>query len=123
MKSIQDYTIQEEIGAGMFSKVFKCTNKETGKNYACKMIPRCNMSRTIKKNLENEIQILETLSHPCIIKLLSKRKTENHFYIIFEYCNGRDLEHLLSLKEKIAEIPAKKIIRDIVSALKALSEI
>ena len=42
--------------------------------------------------LQNEISILKSIDNPNIIKLFEIFKTQNNYYIVYEYCNGGNLE-------------------------------
>ena len=45
--------------------------------------------------LATEVEILEKLDHPNIVKLLEVKKTANNTYLVFEYCSNGDLKHYL----------------------------
>ena len=49
-------------------------------------------------------------------------KTPNNFYFIYEYCNGRTLEHLLKREGKLTESQALKIFRQLLEAFKILNK-
>lgn len=42
--------------------------------------------------IEKEIEILRQLDHPNIIKLIDFKRTQNHYYLVFEYCENGDLD-------------------------------
>ena len=44
----------------------------------------------------NEISILKTLDHSNIIRLVELIKTENNYYIVYEFINGGSLDQFLS---------------------------
>lgn len=33
------------------------------------------------------------VNSPYIVKLVDKNRTENYYYLFFEFCNGGDLDH------------------------------
>ena len=47
------------------------------------------------KYLKNEINILQSLKHPNIVKYDDIKKTKKHFYIVMDYCNGGELSEAL----------------------------
>ena len=47
------------------------------------------------KYLRNEIEIMQRLVHPNIIKFESIKKTKKNYYLIIEYCNGGELSKAL----------------------------
>jgi serine/threonine protein kinase len=60
-RQIKDYILDEEIGKGMYSKVYLCHRESTKEQYACKKFTRSKMSRITLKNLSEEIRILSSL--------------------------------------------------------------
>ena len=70
--------------------------------------------------IKNEIDILSQISHPNVIKFIEILRTTNNFYLIYEYCNGGDLEHLLRKRKFLPEKDAQDILRQILSAFKVL---
>ena len=54
-----------------------------------------NTSRLLK-NLDEEKKVLSNLKSVNIIKTYATYKTERHFYMVNEYCNGGDLDSLIT---------------------------
>ena len=48
-------------------------------------------SETYVEELKNEVAILKTLDHPCIVKPLETFTFRNQLYILMELCDGGDL--------------------------------
>lgn len=92
MNVVGNYIFQKEIGKGHYAIVSQGKNQLTGKLYAIKQIKKNDISKVQFKNIENEIRVLEQLDHSNIIKMTDKYKSENHYYIMLEYCNGGDLQ-------------------------------
>lgn len=42
-------------------------------------------------DFESEVGILQSLKHPHIVELVDFKKTQKHFYIFLEYCEGGNL--------------------------------
>jgi len=129
-KKVGEYIIEDLIGSGAYSKVFKAhkLNDHT-ELYAIKMITKkiliYNMRKTLSKKmykrLEREIEILQMLNHENIVKLKDLMVTDNHYYLIFEYCNGGDLTKYCNNKDgKLDEHTARHIIRQVVEGLNEL---
>ena len=62
--------------------------------------------RTIRENgamddLKSEIRHLKICDHPNIIKLLDEKRTSNHHYMFFDYCNGGTLTDLHGIVRSI----------------------
>ena len=94
---LQGYRFDKEIGKGAFSKVYLATKKDTGERYAIKRIDKSFVNdKRYKKYLNNEIFILNNIKHENVIKYEGMKSTMNYLYLIFEYCNGGDLQSCLS---------------------------
>ncbi len=74
------------------------------------------------KLLNDEIKILNSLDSKNIIKLYNKFKTQKHFYMILEYCNGGNLEDLLKNYNTLSEEEASHIFKKVLMALRELKE-
>lgn len=55
------------------------------------------MAQTEKRQLQHEIQLLQTLDHPHVVKYLGKihDRPSTQIYILMEYCDGGDLGNYL----------------------------
>ena len=65
---------------------------------ACKIIKKDSLSPQMLSNLKSEIGILTRISSANVIEFYDVQKTANNFYLMTQYCNGGDLEHLRSLR-------------------------
>lgn len=90
------YTIISELGRGAFSTVYKIKSNINQQYYCLKKI---NLKKTKDKN--NEINLLQNLSHINLVKYISSCTDESGIYIIMEYCEYGDLYSLLhSVRKK-----------------------
>ncbi len=68
--SIQDFDVLGRIGDGSFSTVFLARNKQSGKQYAIKMMNKHLIMRNkVVEYIKNERNILDKLDDPGIAKL------------------------------------------------------
>ena len=89
---LDDFSLDKCLGKGAFGEVFLTTKKGTNKLFATKKIERNSVENDeMVQYFINEVQILKELDHPNIAKFVDIKKTKNHYYIIIEYCNGREL--------------------------------
>ena len=65
--SINDFEVLEKLGSGTFSEVFRVKRKEDGKVYALKKVSLEPLSVKERQNALNEVRILASIQHPCII--------------------------------------------------------
>lgn len=58
-----------------------------------------------------------------VVRLIAKLKTANNFYLVFEYCNGGDLEQLLSYRTILNEKECKYIFRQVLEGMREMTKI
>jgi len=86
----------KEISNGSFDKIDLVYCKKNSFFYAIKSIQKKKIFyHNLKKNLEIEKSILESIDNPFIIKLVKYLKDENHIYILMEYLIGKELFYVI----------------------------
>ncbi len=121
-KKVGEYIMEELIGSGAYGEVYRgSSTKSPGETFAIKMISKKNMSEKVFHYLEREVEILQMLDHENVVKLKDIRATENHYYLIFEHCNGGDLS---SFRKKrggtVKQETVRFVLKQIVSGLNAV---
>jgi serine/threonine protein kinase len=121
-KKVGEYIIEELIGSGAYGEVYKGTSvKAPGESFAIKMISKKNMSEKVFHYLEREVEILQMMNHKNVVKLKDIKATDNHYYLIFEYCNGEDLSAFRKSKGGVLpEATVRYVLRQIVEGLNEL---
>ena len=125
IKQILDLQLLKRLGGGSFGEVY--LSKKIGGNelLATKIMQRINIDINPKNReyLSNEINILKTLRHPNIIKLVDFKQTQNEYILVQEYANGGSLSEFFE-KYKIkyrttglTEEMIQFVMRQIVDAL------
>ncbi len=117
-KRIGDYTLEELIGAGSFGEVFRATSAKSSDMFAVKMINRKTLPPQVFSYLEREVEMLQMVEHENVVKLRDLKVSENHYYLIFEYCNGGDLAaYTKKLSGKLPESQTRSLLRQVVQGL------
>ena len=93
---IDNLLLEKCLGSGSFGEVYLTKKNGDNKYYATKKYERDKIEKTeAMKYLKNEINILQSLKHPNIVKYDDIKKTKKHFYIVMDYCNGGELSEAL----------------------------
>lgn len=93
------YYIGKRLGQGACGVVHLVYKRETCKEYALKFIEKNSITSEVSarkinnqsKHIKNEVQIMKSLNHPCIIKMHDVIDTNESVSILLEYMNGGDL--------------------------------
>ena len=85
------YKIIKNIGNGSYGSVFLAYNIYTKEKVAIKKIYKSSEMLLSDGLLINEIEILKSLNHPDIVKIIEFYGTEEAYYIVNEYCSGGEL--------------------------------
>ena len=113
------YAIFEEIGRGGFSRVYRCQEKVSKRNFAVKIIdlrPLRLQQRFDPSRLRREVDIMTRLHHPNIVEFVESFETEEELLMVLEYCPGKELFDVI-LENKFDEETAKIVFAQISRAL------
>ncbi|XP_008058800.1 serine/threonine-protein kinase DCLK3 [Carlito syrichta] len=110
------YETGRVIGDGNFAVVKECRHRETRQAYAMKIIDKSRLKGK-EDMVDSEILIIQSLSHPNIVKLHEVYETETEIYLILEYVQGGDLFDAIIESVKFPEPDAALMIMDLCKAL------
>ena len=127
---VDNYIIGKLLREEYYGKVHISKKKGDDKNlYATRILERekIEKDKDLYNYLNNEINILQSLKHPNIVKLEDIKKTKTHFYLTMEYCNGADLPKALEkYKERYGKPFSEEIVQhlmaQLISAIKYIHE-
>ncbi|KAJ6464045.1 kinase-like protein [Mycena sanguinolenta] len=100
-EELRPYVIETDIGKGSFATVYKGYHEVTNQAVAIKTVLRQKLSAKLFENLQSEIQILKSLSHRHITKLIDIVRTDRNIYLIMEYCSGGDLTNYIKKRGRV----------------------
>jgi len=92
------------IGKGSFSKVYYGYHRETKQEIAMKKIKFTSLQNDIKDKVISEINILQRMDHPHIMKLYEYHFDGEYIVLITEYCNNKNLEEWMKTEHSNDEI-------------------
>ncbi|KAA0715634.1 Peripheral plasma membrane protein CASK [Triplophysa tibetana] len=88
------YELCEVIGKGPFSVVRRCMNRDTGQQFAVKIVDVAKFTSSpglSTEDLKREASICHMLKHPHIVELLETYSSDGMLYMVFEFMDGADL--------------------------------
>ncbi|RVX75568.1 hypothetical protein B0A52_00921 [Exophiala mesophila] len=117
MSRLNQYSFVRNIGEGSFGKVKLARHKITGQEVAMKTISRRKLiSRDMAGRIEREIQYLQLLRHPHIIKLYTVITTKTDIYMVLEYVPMELFDYIVK-HGRLGEAKARKLFQQIICAV------
>uniref|UniRef100_A0A8C0EE14 Obscurin n=1 Tax=Bubo bubo TaxID=30461 RepID=A0A8C0EE14_BUBBB len=113
------YEVKQEIGRGCFSFVKRVVHKGNRVSCAAKFIP---LRSKTKARAHQERDILASLSHDRITRLLDHFETRKTLILILELCSSEELLDRLFKKSVITEAEVKLYIKQILEGIKYLHD-
>jgi tRNA A-37 threonylcarbamoyl transferase component Bud32 len=111
------YDIEDTLGTGV-SVVKKAVQKHTKKEYAVKYLQKKIKGQNIPRPaLENEIELLKTISHPAIVQLYETLEDANTIYLIMELIKGSDLFDISDFLGTLRPASVAALLTPLLSAL------
>lgn len=118
MASFNDnYEKHGVLGKGAFSIVSKCTEKETGKEYAVKIIKTTRMTVRELIKLEREARINRKLDHNNIVQLHNTIQELDTHYFVLDLVTGGELFEEIVARQHYTEVDASFCMAQILMAL------
>ncbi|XP_052738710.1 phosphorylase b kinase gamma catalytic chain, skeletal muscle/heart isoform isoform X2 [Bicyclus anynana] len=119
------YEPKEIIGRGISSTVRRCVEKETGREYAAKIIDLSQEStdgvdtHTMREATKQEINILRMVAgHPYIIELQDVFESETFIFLVFELCKNGELFDYLTSVVTLSEKKTRYIMRQVLEGVR-----
>jgi len=117
------YEPKEILGRGVSSTVRRCVEKETGKEFACKIIDVSGDASdpdgvAIRESTLREISVLRrVVGHSFIIELHDVFESNTFIFLVFELCRNGELFDYLTSVVTLSEKKTRYIMKQIFEAL------
>ncbi|EDV23427.1 uncharacterized protein TRIADDRAFT_11807, partial [Trichoplax adhaerens] len=121
-KRISHYKLRGELGNGNFSQVKLGIHDLTNDRAAVKILDKTKLDDKTRKLLSCEVDAMDRLHHPNVIRLYEVVETIERFYLIIEYASGGELYTYISKGGRMKEEEAKPLFAQIVSAIEHIHQ-
>ncbi|XP_045513662.1 uncharacterized protein LOC123707566 isoform X4 [Pieris brassicae] len=114
----QRFDIVRKLGQGTYGKVQLGINKKTGQEVAIKTIKKCKIETEADLvRIRREVQIMSSVRHPNIVHIYEVFENSEKMILVMEYCSGGELYDYLSQKKVLEEDEARRLFRQIATAV------
>ena len=118
---LQEYTLLAILGSGSFGHVYLAQHNETTRFYALKILSKRRMrAKKVIQYTLTEKRILQSLTHPFIVRVHRVFQTASKLVLVLDYCAGGTLSALLEEEGRLTEERARLLLSELVLALEAL---
>ncbi|XP_026102930.1 phosphorylase b kinase gamma catalytic chain, liver/testis isoform-like [Carassius auratus] len=123
----QKYDAKEVIGRGVSSVVRRCVHKQTGQEFAVKIIEITAEKMTeqqleeVKSSTLKEIHVLKLVNgHPSIITLIDSYESTTFIFLVFDLMRRGELFDYLTEKVTLSEKETRSMMRALLEAVQYL---
>uniref|UniRef100_A0A3P8U7Y9 Checkpoint kinase 2 n=1 Tax=Amphiprion percula TaxID=161767 RepID=A0A3P8U7Y9_AMPPE len=118
----EKYLLTRRIGTGVCGEVRLAFQRSTCRKVAVKIINKKNFQSEgmATRNATTEIEILQRVDHPCLIKTEDFYQTDDSYYIVLELMEGGELFHRVKSQQQLQENVAKLYFYQMLSAVQYL---
>ncbi|THH20132.1 hypothetical protein EW146_g1140 [Bondarzewia mesenterica] len=121
-KGLERFKLIDKMGDGAFSNVYKAVDLTSGKKVAVKVVRKYELTTSQRANILKEVQIMRTISHPSIVKLLSFSENAEHYFLVLELLEGGELFHQIVKLTYFSENLARHVILQVAHGIRYLHE-
>lgn len=120
--TIGPYIVTRVLGEGTTGKVKLVQHKDTGQQFAIKVISKSafEQNKSLQTKVQREIALMRIVSHPNILRLIDVLESQRHLYIILEYAQNGELFDYLIENKSLPEDIAIDLFRQMVLAIEYL---
>src|SRR5438876_10462126 len=103
------YELEELVGTGGMSHVYKAHDRLLERNVALKVLhPHFGDDEEYVERFRREARAAAQLSHPNIVTVIDRGEADGHQFIVFEYVDGENLKELI---RRVGPLPVRKAVQ------------
>lgn len=107
----------EILGRGGMGEVWRARQRSLGRIVAVKLLPpKLAKDPEFVARFEKEATALAALSHPHIIQIIDRGASDQHYFFVMEFVEGKSLRDLMGPKG----MPAREAVRLVLQILRAV---
>ncbi|KAJ1971724.1 serine/threonine protein kinase, partial [Dimargaris verticillata] len=120
-RTVKDFTFGRILGEGSYSTVMVGTEKDTGKEYAVKILDKRHIIKEKKTKYVNiEKNTLSRLSHPFVVRLHYAFQDSASLYFVLDLARNGELLSLIRQVKQFPEEGARFYLAEIIVAVEYL---
>lgn len=102
--AVTDFFYGKLLGEGAFARVLHAAHRDTGAEYAVKVVDKRQIARLNKQpSVMMERNVMGAARHHCITRLIFTFQTRDELFFAMDLCRGRDLFCVIKHFRKRAE--------------------
>jgi predicted Ser/Thr protein kinase len=102
------YELEEQVGSGGMSKVFRAHDRLLERTVAIKILhEHYSQDEEYVERFRREARAVAQLTHPNVVTVIDRGEHEGRQYIVFEFIDGENLKQLV---EREGALPAKQVV-------------
>ncbi|KAG9406675.1 hypothetical protein AC1031_002995 [Aphanomyces cochlioides] len=114
---VKYYKFGKTLGTGSFATVKSAVCKVDNSKWAVKCIEKASLAPDDEEALRVEVEVLQMVDHPNIVKLKEVFDCPKTFYMVMEEMSGGELFDRIVEKEKYSEREARAVVYKLAAAL------
>jgi serine/threonine protein kinase len=116
------YSVKEELGKGAYGTVVKALHKKRQLYFAIKHIDKKAAGSKGLREVMNEVETMQLLSHPHIVHLEEVYQDDGNLWIVMEFIRGGELHAILKQRGAFPEAQVRRMAFQLLLALDYLHE-
>lgn len=118
LPTIPDYVIEEPLGRGLQSRVYRAIQSSLGRQVAIKLLQNFDADDLVR--FEREAEIMAKLTHPNLVSVIDRGTVDGRPYFVMEYMEGGSLRERFRAGEPMNVESALQILSAMAAGISAL---